>query len=228
MKKKIIKQLYRNALPTILQQKIDVMRGESQVFRPCFAPSQSIFIHIPKAAGTSIARAIYGMNVGHKKIEDYARVSQKELDKYFTYSFVRNPWDRTVSAYNFFRQNGTKYVQPLKNDIFKSEQFSTFERFVLEWLIEADLSQEDVIFAPQHWYIRNKKRDIAVDYLGKVEQLDLGIAEIGERLNIDIKLEKLNSSKRKEEYRNYYSTPELIDIVAQIYAKDIELFDYTF
>ena len=92
--------LYRKALPELVQQKIDVLRGESQVFRECFEPTKSIFIHVPKAAGTSIARAIYGQNVGHRKATDYLKVSRRTFKQYFSYGFVRDPWDRAVSAYH--------------------------------------------------------------------------------------------------------------------------------
>jgi len=227
MKIKAISSLYRNYLPLLWQQKIDVIRGESQVFRPCFGPTKSIFIHIPKAAGTSIARAIYGMNVGHRKAVDYCNVSSKEFNAHFSFSFVRNPWDRAVSAYNFAKQNGTEYVQPLPNSTFQSEVFDSFERFVLEWLINADLSKEDVVFEPQYKYICDENNNVIVDHVEKVENMKNGILFLQDKLKIKINIANLNQSTRKKDFRCYYNE-ETKKVIAEIYKKDIELFNYSF
>ncbi|MGJ8682411.1 sulfotransferase family 2 domain-containing protein [Paraglaciecola sp.] len=222
-----LKKLYRNTLPQLIQQKIDVLRGESQVFRPCFQETKSIFIHIPKAAGTSIARAIYGMNVGHRKAVDYQKISKNEYSKYFTYSFVRNPWDRVVSAYNFARQSGTKYVQPIPNPIYQSELFNDFETFITQWLPSADLSKEDVVFAPQYWYIYDKNMNCLIDYIGRIETLDLDLKELEKKLDIEITIEQLNKSNRAKSYREYFND-DTKKIVEKVYQKDIELFQYEF
>jgi hypothetical protein len=227
MQVKALSSVYRKFLPLLLQQKIDVIRGESQVFRPCFQETKSIFIHIPKAAGTSIARAIYGMNVGHRKALDYQKVSNSEYKKYFTYSFVRNPWDRVVSAYNFAKQGGTSYVQPIPNPVYHSELFSDFETFVTQWLPTADLSKEDVVFAPQHWYIYDKNMNCLIDYIGRIETLDIDLKELEKKLGIEITIEQLNKSDRTKSYRDYFNE-NTKKIVADIYQKDIELFKYQF
>ena len=223
----LLRNFYRGKLPLLWQQKIDIIRGESQVFKSCFAPTKSIFIHVPKAAGTSIARSIYGINVGHRSLSDYAKISERELAKYFTFTFVRNPWDRTVSEYNFVQQGGTKYVQPIENPIYKSHYFKDFDTFVNDWLPSADLCQEDVVFAPQYWYTRLNGKDVATDYTCKVENLNDGIDYLRQRLNISMTIEKLNASQRNKNYRDYYS-PQTVDIVSRIYARDIDLFDYKF
>ncbi len=219
---------YRKLLPRLWQDKIDVARGESQVFRPCFQETKSIFIHIPKAAGTSIARAIYGMNVGHRRASDYIRVSRKEFFSYYRFSFVRNPWDRAISAYNFAKQGGTDLVQPLPNPVYKTEVFSSFDRFVREWLPYADLSKEDVVFAPQYEYIYDTKGNLLVDYIGKIEELEQGLDVLRQALKRPIDIKNLNRSNREDaHYRDSY-TQETAAIVAEIYKKDIELFNYQF
>jgi len=223
----LFRKLYRNTLPLLLQQKIDVYRGESQVFRPCFQETKSIFIHIPKAAGTSIARAIYGMNVGHRKAVDYKKISTHEYNKYYTYSFVRNPWDRIVSAYNFAKQGGTSYVQPIPNPVYQSELFNDFETFVTEWLSTADLNKEDVVFAPQYWYIYDVNMQCLVDYIGRIETLADDVKALEKKLGVEIIIEQLNKSSRSSSYRDYFNN-DTKNIVADIYKKDIELFKYEF
>lgn len=220
--------LYRQVLPRLLQDKIDVIRGESQVFRPCFQDTKSIFIHIPKAAGTSIARAIYGMNVGHRKATDYTAVSKREFYKYYRFAFVRNPWDRAISAYTFVKNGGSSLVQPLENTLYQTHYFDTFDTFVTEWLPYQNLDQIDVVFNSQHPYIYDRKGKLLVNHIGKVENMRESIEHLEQKLGKPIKLEYLNSSNRKEAaYRDLYSE-ETASIIAGIYAKDIDLFGYKY
>jgi hypothetical protein len=226
--KNIHRLIYRNFLPRLWQDKIDLTRGESQVFRPCFQETKSIFIHIPKAAGTSIARAIYGINVGHRKASDYIRISKKEFYSYYRFSFVRNPWDRVFSAYNFAKQGGTKLVQPIPSTVYRSSAFESFETFISEWLIEADLSKEDVVFEPQSTYIYDTSENLLVDHIGKIETFSKDIAVIEDHLKISIDLQNLNQSNRKfKDYREAFND-KTAEIVSKIYSKDIKLFNYKF
>jgi hypothetical protein len=210
-----------------VQNKIDLLRGESQVYRPCFQKTGSIFIHIPKAAGTSIARSIYGMNIGHKKVTDYIAISKSEFLKYYRFSIVRNPWDRLVSAYHFARQGGTSYVQPIPNPIYQSKVFSSFDTFVKEWLPSVSLKDEDVIFQFQHEYIYVDDK-LMVDFVGKLENIDEDFKIICNSIGVKSSLARLNTSnKNAKSYQDYYDD-RAKEIVEEVYAKDIDLFKYSF
>ena len=85
-----------------------------------------LFIHIPKNAGTTIARVLEPINSrytdneyedGINEDEDatYGHIDVKELymngfisplawDNYFKFCFVRNPWDRMVSLYKYLNK----------------------------------------------------------------------------------------------------------------------------
>lgn len=226
-KSSILRYFYRHCLSRNVQNKIDLFRGESQVYRRCFQKTGSIFIHIPKAAGTSVARAIYGMNIGHRKAIDYLNISKKEFLKYYRFSIVRNPWDRLVSAYHFARQGGTSYVQPKRNPVYQSELFSSFDIFVKEWLTSVSLWEEDVIFQFQHEYIYVDD-ELMVNFVGKLENIDNDFNVICNRIGIDANLPCLNKSeKNKKSYRDYYDD-QTKRIVGEIYSKDINLFEYSF
>ncbi|NDB30232.1 hypothetical protein EB155_09610 [archaeon] len=66
-----------------------------------------LFIHIPKAGGTSILNFVkkYGddqlgpSSNWHNSVKYY---SKEYRNSHFVFSFVRNPWDRLVSAYTYF------------------------------------------------------------------------------------------------------------------------------
>jgi len=142
-------------------------------------------------------------------------------------AFVRNPFDRVVSAYEFARPGGTSYVQPIPNPTYQGAQFETFDVFVRRWLAHVDLLEEDVVFTPQWRFICDDRGEVIVDHVGKVENLMADLAVVEKRLGTDIRLADLNRTSRKGDYRSYYDD-ESREIVSQVYRRDIEMFGYRF
>lgn len=222
-----INKIYRKLMPEMLQHKIDIYRNQSQVFWPHFIDTQSLFIHIPKAAGTSVGIALYGRNVGHRKAQYYQDVSKSTFNSLYKFSVVRNPWDRALSAYNFVKNGGTRYVQPTPNSIYSQPVFDSFSSFVENWLPYADLSKSDVVFEPQYKYICDKRDRIIIDFVGKIESIEADMAIIGKEIGKDINLKRLNATRSENTYRDYYTEKTKV-IINQIYEKDIEIFEYSF
>ena len=65
-----------------------------------------IFIHIPKTAGTSIESVFGKCRAKHKTIKKTLRdIPQgKTHEDYFKFTFIRNPWDRIVSLYEYLKR----------------------------------------------------------------------------------------------------------------------------
>ena len=62
-----------------------------------------IFFHIPKTAGLSLSAALFGnRGLGHIDVRT-ARIlfGERRFSSFFKFCFVRNPWDRLVSAYHY-------------------------------------------------------------------------------------------------------------------------------
>ena len=90
-----------------LQYKRRVETEDGYTYKP-YDDFQCIFVHIPKTAGMSICQSLFGnLAGGHATLADYQIIFAKhEFDNYFKFSFVRNPWDRVYSAYNFLKKGG--------------------------------------------------------------------------------------------------------------------------
>ena len=223
----MIRRSYDRLVPELWRQRIHLARGGTDVFLAAFSETGSIQIHVPKAAGTSVSHALYGGNIGHRTALDYHRISARHFRRYFRFGFVRNPWDRAVSAYEFARSGGTEWVRPIPDPVYRSEVFATFDRFVREWLVSAAMDEVDVVFRPQWTFLCDERGELLVDHVGLVERLAEDLEVVESALGRAIRPDHLNRSTRSVDYPDYY-TPETRDMVAEVYRRDIEMFGYEF
>lgn len=200
------------------------------VFQSSFLPFyyyRCIFVHIPKNAGLSVAYTLFGNTGGsHRKIIDYKeKFSKRTFRKYFKFTFVRNPWDRVVSTY-FFLKDGGLTERDKKWSEEHLSQFENFNDFVREWLI-LDNVNASLHFQEQHLFLTDEKGFMPLDFIGRFETLEEDFQTVLDHLGIERQLEKKNTSNRKRDYKDYYNE-ETRAIVANVYKKDIELFNYAF
>ncbi|MBK8807395.1 MAG: sulfotransferase family 2 domain-containing protein [Bacteroidales bacterium] len=144
----------------------------------------------------------------------------------FKFTFVRNPWDRLYSAYSYLdKKLGNKKDKLFAENILKG--ITDFESFFYHVFLPKALYKNHFFFYPQYYFICDNKDRIIVDYIGKVESINNDFIYIKEILNLSDKtLMHLNKSNESD-YKTHYNQ-EMINIVAKLYKKDIELFDYSF
>lgn len=188
---------------------------------------KSIFIHIPKTAGLSISKAIFNRNIGHRKIEHLELYDLERVRSYFTFSFVRNPWDRMLSAFTFLKSGGINHRDKAWAQA-NLEDFYDFDSFVkaLKNRRQASRIMRHKHFWPQYSFICDRNMKIRVNYVGRFERINEDFISIMNRLNIDSKLYKTNESKHNN-YTEYYSQ-ETKEIVSLLYEEDIVLLGYDF
>ena len=195
-----------------------------------FARTESIFVHIPKTGGMSVARALYGDKLGHgshHSIADYqVAFSAREFRRYFKFTFVRNPWDRAYSAYSFLRRGGMDEEDRAWSEA-TLPAYPDFESFVLNWLTPGNAASW-IHFRPQVGFLRRRPDNaLGIDYVGRFEALAGDFAKVADRLGIDAKLQHSNRSERVASWRDVY-TPAMRDAIARTYAADIRAFGYSF
>jgi Sulfotransferase family len=69
-----------------------------------------LFIHVPKAGGTSISQCLYGRNLPHYSASFYRTVFPTETASLPSFATIRHPVERLLSAYAFYRAGGTDLV----------------------------------------------------------------------------------------------------------------------
>ena len=202
--------------------------SEEEISLKAFDTYKCIFVHIPKCAGISLGRAMFGEYAGnHMNIATYQLIfSKAEFDSYFKFAFVRNPWDRLVSAFHFLKKGGIA----ARDKVWASAnlvEFDTFDDFVKRWLTSDNVLTWEH-FKPQYRYICDPHGKLQVDYVGRFEQIEVDFDYICEQIGINVELPHHNETgKEKKHYRSYY-TEETKQIVAEVYQKDIEMFNYQF
>jgi hypothetical protein len=132
---------------------------------------------------------------------------------YFKFAFVRNPFDRFVSYCAFMTRDS-----------------GAFDRAPRQVMYEIAFRQRPVghiLFQPQHALLVDADGKLLADDVGRVEQMQESYDRMCKRIGIPTAaLGRVNSSSRGD-YRRYYDQP-LIDGVADLYRRDLELFGYEF
>lgn len=191
---------------------------------------KAIFIHIPKAAGNSIAKKLFGTyGGGHRTIESYIKAYGSIAVKlYFTFTFVRNPWDRLYSAYTFLRKGGMNESDAdfaLKN----LNHLHSFEEFIMNWLTDETIYSY-YHFIPQYKFITREDNPdkIVIDFVGRFENINDDFVYICKKLKIEnTSLPHINNTSNSTSYKDVY-TQQMIEKVSNLYQKDIDLFAYKF
>ena len=190
-----------------------------------------VFIHVPKAAGTSFNEALYGRFIGHPRASDIQRWAPRAVRALPSFSVTRNPWDRLVSAYRFARRGqgvgGSYRAGMWRPHRYRIAEFESFERFVKEWLAARDVSKLDGVFQPQWLFLCDRRSRVLVDHVGRLDDLGPTYAFIEERIGRFEPIARANRSGDELDYRTLY-TPELVRLVGDIYRRDVELFGYDF
>ena len=198
---------------------------------PLWKNTGVIFIHVPKAAGTSVSQALYGRFLGHMRASDVERWAPRAARELPMVAIARNPWDRLVSAYRFVRR-GHGVGGPQAGGVWRPEQyripeFESFERFVLDWLSARNLRSLDYVFHPQSLFVCDSEGEILVDHLGRFEDLYPTYKFLREVVPGLPEIGKSNRSGAFVDYRGFY-TDELARRVGEIYHDDVRNLNYSF
>lgn len=156
----------------------------------------------------------------HACAEDLQKCYPSEFKSYFKFTFVRNPYAHAVSLWRWRTRNSgnqrTDFGQFLKILVDSSESDPGGLRRKNKW-------------EPTGWPVFAIDGNVAVDFVGRLENLEKDMAVICERLSLPF--EKLPHAKKLSNdplsYRNLYG-PNEKQIVQKLYRPFFENFDYEF
>jgi len=200
---------------------------------------QFLFVHVSKAAGTSVehllkpychqpSKSLFNKIRCRLHLQkDYTRYYFKQHDcaidaqriipadtyeNLYKFAFVRNPWDWIVSLYHYLcRQEKHRHHEKVLQMSF--EEYLQFE------------IKQNKRF--QYTFVTNNKGELIVDFIGRFENLADDFASIAQSIQLpELTLPHRNKSQHKP-YQEYF-TDETRQWVAEHWAKDIEMFGYSF
>ncbi len=225
-------------------------------------PFNCIFIHIPKAAGRSVEMFFMNrlnldrenpdhrqqlllvdnddpargtQKLSHLSAAEYVRcghIPQPEFDRFYKFSFVRNPWSRLVSEY--------RYRAYLSHKSFKD--------FVFNKLPKPGWDDKYRHVMPQSDMLCSDDGRLLVDFVGKFERLQEDFNQVCKDLGIDdpalphVNSSEKTSRKLRRSLKNFihrndesqlktyvdFYDDETKEFVTNLYRRDIEMFDYSF
>jgi hypothetical protein len=197
-----------------------------------------IMIHVNKAAGTSMLRALgpLGTNPPRDRLSrmknklhltrDYrrkffpthttAKDARKALppevfDEFFKFAFVRNPWDWLLSTYHYLCNT------PTHRHHRRVAAMGSFAEYVDFEIARGVRSQSAFVCDGD---------EVIVDYVGRFETIDEDFASVCRRVGADVSLPHVNRTTHND-YREYYDD-RLAATVGEHWKQDVALFGYGF
>jgi chondroitin 4-sulfotransferase 11 len=205
-----------------------------------------IFFANPKCASSSVASNLEnyedcdldnsGGGINHRNYintKTWLNSAGYDIDEYFKFSFVRNPFEKILSFYKWILRavyvtekiqrvsaNERAALKNLINSVTKSHIEFSFKVFCKN--IDA-FAWKGLTF--NHMFCENGENKM--DFIGKVENLQEDFNIVCDKIGIPRQeLPHINKTEHKH-YTEYYDD-ETRQIVAEKYKKDIEYFGYEF
>jgi hypothetical protein len=206
-----------------------------------------IFVHAPKTGGTSLALALEARATAddimlgdtpkarkrrrrvkdmqasgrlwkHSMLSDlYGLVTQAEIEGFFVFTLVRNPWDRMVSYYHWLREQS--FDHPAVT-LAKATEFSAF--------LNAPQTVAGMRGYPYGRYVTDEGGTERADLFIRLEHLREDLAPLEAHLGFTLgDIPHENRSARARDWRKFYSESDAAP-VAEACAPDIRRFCYSF
>ncbi len=206
-----------------------------------------IFVHIPKTGGTSLSLALEakamkddvligdtpkaknrrkrykdaqtsGRLWKHARLTDiYGLVMQDQIESYFVFTIVRNPWDRMVSYYHWLK------AQSFKHPVVGIAQTCSFAEFLCNPIVQQGLQND----ATRRYTCDQGGIEQCNMHL-RMEELAKDVSRLEQHLGLKLpKLPHHNRSERHKNYADYYDAGSK-DMIAKVFVDDIDRFNYRF
>jgi hypothetical protein len=213
-----------------------------------FTAANATFIHIPKNAGNSLEKWALDNNIEFEDKFNHCTASQAKTlwnDLGYVFSFVRNPFSRTVSIFHYLGQHAEQKIlskrsidilDDIKTVKLYKKGFDYWLNCMYDYHMQKNrefnekliISMENGMSfwprrAAQNFWLNDK-----IDLIIKVENLDKEFYKVKEILNSssNIPLEYINTSTHHH-YTEYYNDQNK-RIIEDMFKEDLDRFNYNF
>lgn len=205
-----------------------------------------IFIHIPKCAGTSITkfladgkdlswidadyeylhgwcpkRKFFMQHATAKKLLETELISEDIWKSYYTFTFIRNPYDRAISDY-FWLQKDQNINGTFKEYLLKKGVFEKYLKDEGELYYRGDHQQHQTSFF-------DMSGALSLDFIGRFESFQKDMKMLMQNLKIANPFNQFeNKSVLEKKHYSFYYTRSNKRLVSQLFARDLSLLGYQF
>lgn len=187
-----------------------------------------VFIHIPKTAGTSLTHALGMQGISHSTAERWlVHLGRERFFNRYRFTIVRHPVDRVVSRllwrFALLKGESTNFGR----DYDQAAEIETIDMLVDELNNELrDFLRSEENVAELRMLPRLQvEGDVAVQYIGKFEQLDVALTEVSKHVDIKKPLPKLKSVSSSTKDKMAIDR-DVFDLICEKLSEDMEAFEY--
>ena len=186
--------------------------------------SDFVFIHIDKTGGTSLSHVLGLLPFkSHFTVRQVQNLIGLDWHNVFTFSIVRNPYDRVVSQFEFRKKRDDFHIKT-NNISFDDWVKSTYKLNDPKYIYDVENGNR-LNFTQKQW-LTNDQGVVDVDYILKFENITNDYKVLQDIIGLKKSLPHMNKTERKP-YKYYYSD-ESKSIVENYFKEDFEEFNYNF
>lgn len=194
--------------------------------------NKKLFVHIPRTGGSGLILACAGRK--HFELHGHANHApgyvwlkdRDDLGKYYSFTVVRNPYERLVSAYHALRQPNKFHSSWDRWDASRYVFYGDGLRdFVLGGPLRRAVAEEQRHFLPQWRWVCDDRGNVLVNYVLKYEHqwespgfLELITGTSYRDMGV------VNASKHGR-WQDMFDG-EMLQLVEVLYREDFEKFNY--
>jgi hypothetical protein len=186
---------------------------------PVFRKRGLLFIHVPRAAGMSIARALGAAGTRHYSARYFATIDPAWFAATPSFAVIRDPVDRFISGYSYMRGQGADGVRMAAVFADQTRHIDSVDAY-LDYLEGKDIFDLDFVMRPQSWFVTDADGRVLVKNLFILGADDAALAAYLKPFGVG-PIPHVNRSKRQ--------SLELTDTqrrrVEKIYAGDFALIE---
>lgn len=187
-----------------------------------------IHIQINKTGSTSIREAlgISRYQPRHKTAEELMKLVGSTIwYSAYKFAFVRSPYERVVSSYEYKKRMGYDNIHRLN---------ASFDQWVIQCFKDkgGELYGDPRYYAPCANWIYGHDGSLLVDDVYRFERFESEIEVLRKEMKArwipgsDFVLPHRKKSKKREPLESYYRNPATLDTITRHFERDFELFGY--
>lgn len=177
-----------------------------------------IFVHVPRAAGTSIVRTLYGPgSIRHFSMRYYRAIDPSFAQEAQSFALLRDPVDRFISAYAFVRSRGTPASRLSAVFAEQTAYIASVDDY-LSFLEARGPLDLDFVMRPQSWFVCDSEGAVLVKQLFLYGEDHAALGDFLKAHDIAM-LPWLNRAERSE----VTLTARQLGRIESLYAQDFTL-----